>query len=313
MAITLYNQDALVALGRALRDAGYRFTTVTPATHQRVNARAGNGWARDLRGVFGWSRSFGEGVVPAALMDLMRAAGVLQAVAGGWRASVRASSLGGHLYFHSAFPTEDEDAVFFGPDTCRFVPALLRSLGQLPAAPMRIVDIGCGAAPGAIELAGRFPLAHVLATDINTSALALAAVNARVAGALRVEALRSSLLDDVAGDFDLVVSNPPYVLDPQRRAYRDGGGLLGAQLSVELVGAALGRLRPGGTLMLYTGVAMTGARDPFLATIRARLERHGVRWTYEELDPDVFGEQLDEPAYKDVERIAAVWLVATKP
>ena len=35
-------------------------------------------------------------------------------------------------------------------------------------------------------------------------------------------------------------------------------------------------------------------------------------WTYEELDPDLFGEDLATPAYAGVERIAAVWLHAVK-
>jgi SAM-dependent methyltransferase len=313
MGILQYDSAALAALGHALQRAGYRFTTVTPSTHRRVNDRPENAWAHDLRGVFGWSRPFKDGVVAPALVNLMREAGVLQTVDGGWRSAVRASSMNGHLYFHSAFPTTDDDAVFFGPDTSRFVAATLRGLGALAQAPARIVEIGCGAAPAAIELVLRFPHAQVLAADINDSALALAAVNARLACAPNVEPCRSSLLDDVDGDFDLVVSNPPYILDPDERTYRHGGGLHGAQLSVDLVQAALERLRPGGTLMLYTGVAMTGADDPFMHAILPFLAKRGAHWSYEELDPDIFGGQLGEPGYEDVERIAAVWLVATAP
>jgi methylase of polypeptide subunit release factors len=313
MGILQYDPAALYALGHVLLRAGYRFTTVTPSTNRRVNARAENAWAQDLRGVFGWSRPFREGVVAPALLNLMREAGVLQVVNGGWRATVRASTLNGHLYFHSAYPTADDDAVFFGPDTSRFVAALLRSLGALAAPPARVADIGCGAAPAAIELALRFPQAQVAAADVNESTLVLAAVNARLAGAAHVEPCRSSLFDGLEGQFDLVVSNPPYVLDPDGRTYRDGGGLHGAQLSVDLVRVALDRLRPGGALMLYTGVAMTGPDDPFMQAIRPSLAAHGAHCSYEELDPDIFGEQLDEPDYHDVERIAAVWLVATRP
>jgi hypothetical protein len=58
MSPIIHDSDALVALGHSLQAAGYRFTTVTPATHERVNARLGNAWATDLRGVFGWSRPF---------------------------------------------------------------------------------------------------------------------------------------------------------------------------------------------------------------------------------------------------------------
>lgn len=313
MGILQYDSAALAALGHALQRAGYRFTTVTPATNRRVNARAENAWAQDLRGVFGWSRPFRDGVVAPALVNLMREAGVLQPAGGGWRSAVRASSLNGRLYFHSADPATDDDAVFFGPDTCRFVASILRGLGALAAAPARIADIGCGAAPAAVELALRFPQAQVIASDVNESALALAAINARLAGAAHVEPSHSRLFDGLEGKFDLIVSNPPYILDPDERTYRHGGGMHGAQLSVELVETTLGRLRPGGTLMLYTGVAMTGPDDPFMQAILPFLATRGAQWSYEELDPDIFGEQLNQPGYRDVERIAAVWLVATMP
>ena len=38
----------------------------------------------------------------------------------------------------------------------------------------------------------------------------------------------------------------------------------------------------------------------------------GTRFDYRELDPDVFGEELDRPAYAHVERIAVVALDAVK-
>ena len=37
-----------------------------------------------------------------------------------------------------------------------------------------------------------------------------------------------------------------------------------------------------------------------------------VGWTYRELDPDVFGEELDKPGYERVERIAVVALTVTR-
>ena len=117
--------DALLRLAAAIRATGYRFTTVTPATHARVNARPGNAWARGLEDVFGWSRPFRPAVLPPALFDLMRRAGVaVPHGEGGWRSSVRLSTLGGELFLHSAFPTAEPDAVFFGPDTYRFAAAV---------------------------------------------------------------------------------------------------------------------------------------------------------------------------------------------
>ena len=325
------NHDALAALGRSLQAAGYRFVTVTPATHRRVNSRPENAWAHDLRGVFGWSRPFGPNLLPDAIDVPLRAADLVVPVAAdgtdapdgstsaGWRARIRASTIGDRLYFHSAWPTSDADAVFFGPDTYRYTCALRRVLGQhgglhdgLRRPVRRAIDIGAGAGPAAIELALRCRDATVYATDINPAALALADVNAGLNGAHNVVPCRSDLLDGVDGGFDLVMSNPPYILDPDALTYRHGGGDHGAELSTRIVHAALDRLHPGGSLLLYTGVAIVDGADPFLAGIRDRLDADTDCWSYEELDPDIFGGQLDCPGYEQVERIAAVWLHAVK-
>ncbi|MNZ95918.1 Release factor glutamine methyltransferase [compost metagenome] len=227
-----------------------------------------------------------------------------------WRSGVRWSSVGDTLYVHSAFPTLGEDAVFFGPDTYRFVHAIEHHL-QAPgrASLRRAVDIGCGAGPGALQIAQRRPSCEVLALDINSRALAFTQVNAALAGVDNLQARHSDLLAAVDGDFDLIVANPPYLLDAVQRTYRHGGGQYGEGLSVAILDAALPRLSSGGSLLLYTGVAMQGQFDPFLEQVRQRLHgKPGLRWNYREIDPDVFGEELDAPAYAAVERIAVVVL-----
>lgn len=312
MTSTIHDPDALLELGRALQRAGYRFTTVTPATHRRVNDRPGNERARDLRGVFGWSRPFSEDALPAGILALMRRAGVVRKAKSGLCATVRVSTIGERLYFHSAFPTREENAVFFGPDTYRYIAALKRSMETL-APPRRAVDIGTGSGAAAIELACRFPDCEAIGADINDYALELAAVNARLAGCARVPTVHSDLLDGLDGGFDLALSNPPYILDPSKLRYRHGGDMHGAGLSVSIVEAALSRLNPGGSLLLYTGIAIVDGRDEFLETIQPKLAARRAAWTYEELDPDIFGGQLDCEGYEDVDRIAAVWLRATLP
>jgi len=312
MTLNIRDRDALFALGRALEAAHYRFTTITPASHQRINARPGHALATDLRGVFGWSRPFEAQAIDPAIVSLMRRAGVLDESGPQLRSTVRASTLGERCYFHSAWPTDRADSVFFGPDTYRFVAAIERELRKLAAPPARVVDIGCGAGPGAVQIARRFPDAEVFAADINPASLALTTINAGLAGARNVTPVTSNLLDGIDGEFDLIVSNPPYMLDPDERAYRSGGGQRGAALSVEIVKAALARLRPGGSLLLYTGVAISADQDDFQAAIAPLLDAACQAWSYEELDPDVFGEDLATPAYADVERIAAVWLHAVK-
>lgn len=302
---------ALVELGLYLRSLDYAHVAITPLTHQHNNQRAGNQIARNLRDIFGWSRPFGRSVIAPEAFDAMQAADVLTQQGELWRSKVRWSSLSELLLVHSAYPTEASEAVFFGPDTYRFAQVIERHLEQHAPAVRRAVDIGCGTGAGALLIAQTCPQAEVLAVDINRQALRLTEVNAQLAGCTNLRPLYSNLLQDVDGTFDLIVANPPYMLDPQQRAYRHGGGRLGAGLSVKIVETALSRLAPGGTLLLYTGVAMVGGRDPFLQTLQQRLSSLPCTWRYSELDPDVFGEELLKPMYNEVERIAAIALTLT--
>ncbi len=300
----------LLRLARAVQSTGYAFTTPTPATHARVNVRPGSAWAQDLAGVFGWSRPFRDDAVQPEILALMQEADVLIRDDAGLRSAVRLSSLDGMLFMHSAYPTTAAASVFFGPDTYRFARAISAHL-KGGASVQRAVDIGCGAGPGAILVARTHPEAEVLAVDINPAALCMTRVNAALAG-VQVAAVDSNLLSDVSGSFDLIVSNPPYLVDPDARAYRHGGGLLGAGLSLAILDAALERLAPGGMLLLYTGAAIVNGADPFKMAAIAHIGGSGASWTYEELDPDVFGEELEGGAYTAADRIAAVVLTVKK-
>ena len=302
---------ALLALGILLRDSGYRFSTVTPLTQARVNARPGNQWAKDPAGVFGWSRPFRANVLPDAWIELMRRAGVLAPVGGAWRSTVRLSTLGDMTFFHSAYPTTAGDSVFFGPDTCRFAEAIRTQLLQHRPPVTRAIDVGCGAGPGGILIAALAPAAEVVMVDINARALRLAAVNAALNGVPGCTTRHSNLFSETQGTFDLIVSNPPYLLDAAARAYRHGGGHRGEGLSVAILDSALPRLRPGGTILLYTGAAVVDGHDEFREQAEALLRSKGRAWSYREVDPDVFGEELESGFYADADRIAAVVLTVT--
>ena len=301
--------DALLNLARAIQSTGYHFTTPTPATHARVNARPESAWARDLRDVFGWSRPFRADILEPDHLALMQTAGIVEPHGDGWRSLVRLSTLSGLLFLHSAYPTTAPDSVFFGPDTYRFARAIEAHLERRAPPVHRAVDIGCGAGPGAILLARALPGAEILALDINPAALRLAQLNAALAG-VPVTAQGSNLLAGVDGVFDLIVANPPYLLDPAARAYRHGGGELGAGLSLDIVRTACDRLALGGTLLLYTGVAIVNGHDAFREAATVQLAGQGLDWSYEEVDPDVFGEELAEDTYRHADRIAAVVLTA---
>lgn len=314
--------QALATLLRALAAQDYRFVTTTPLTHQRILSRRAGDAASTLRDVFGWNMQFDQALLGAELLDAMGRAGALLVKNGRMQSAVRVSTIGEQLFLHSAYPTLDDDAVFFGPDTYRFVRFMEQALasepgqpGRRPPSPLRLLDVGCGSGAGAVMLAqwlGRRGI-RTAATmnDINPRALRLAAVNAQVAGVAATLALGDAL-NAVAGQFDLIISNPPYMADPRHRAYRDGGAGLGRALSVSIVAQALPRLASGGRLLMYTGVAMTGGIDPFLREVSPLLEAAGCEWSYGEIDPDVFGEELESPDYAQAERIAAVGLIARR-
>lgn len=313
MMIPAENSTALIELAQLLRDDGYSHTTVTPATHARVNGRPGSTYARNARDVFGWSRPFLKDTLSAEVFAAMARARVLVSCDGAWRSRLRLSCLDDLAFWHSAYPTTQPDAVFFGPDSYRFARAIQALLARRRTPVQRAIELCCGSAPGAIAIARAHPQADVWATDINPAALQLADVNAQQADAPRVRTTHSDLFADVEGSFDLIVANPPYLNDSAGRAYRHGGGALGEGLSLRIVRDGIDRLAPGGQLLLYTGAAMVDGVDPLLDALVPVLERRGLAWHYAEMDPDVFGEELETPPYADVERIAAVTLTVTAP
>ncbi len=294
------SEDALVEVGEQLRALAYEFTTITPETHRRVIARM-PGPARTLRDVFGWSLPFEPALLPSEMLTALRRAGAVTERAGLLASQVRFSTLAASIYVHSAYPTTDEQAVFFGPDTYRFCALLDREVTRA----RRVVDIGCGSGVGGLSLAGRAE--RIVLTDINPHALACARVNARLAGISdRVEVVGGDLYAPVSGPIDLVIANPPYLVDPGQRVYRDGGGELGIGLGIRIIREGIARLDPGGRLILYTGAPIVDGEDRVRTAIARAVEGTRARWTYAEIDPDVFGEELDQPAYAAVDRIAAV-------
>ncbi len=154
------------------------------------------------------------------------------------------------------------------PETEELVDVCLEFLMTVPAP--AVLDVGTGSGAIALAIAQELPAARVTATDISPGALDLARANGADLG-LEVEWLESDLLDAVGGrQFDLIVSNPPYIpaaeldtLEPEVRLWEPrvattpGPG--GLQLLLALVRLAPPALTPAGLLALECGAGQAGA------------------------------------------------------
>ncbi|BEP14937.1 methyltransferase [Acidothermaceae bacterium B102] len=111
------------------------------------------------------------------------------------------------------------------------------------------LDLGTGSGVQALHLSDH--AAAVAATDRNPRALHLAAMTGALSGVRGWELLEGDLFAPVAGRrFDLVVSNPPFVVAPEGRfLYRDSG-LPGDEVCRRIVAEVPGYLNPGGTAQL---------------------------------------------------------------
>lgn len=307
------HQNVLLDLIAHLKARDYQFVTPTPATHARVIAKAARRSAHDLRDIFGWSMPFAAHLLDSGLLGALQAGGWIETGPDGLRSRLRASSLGRDLFLHSAYPTDGKDAVFFGPDSYRFARLIAEELRRRPARrAARLVDVGTGSGIGGIVAARLCRAPNLMMTDINPVALRFARINAQAAG-VPASFHQTDDLPTTESAFDLILANPPYIVDPAGRAYRDGGGMHGGEVSLGMARLAVPRLAAGGRFILYTGSAIVDGRDELRDRLADLAEEQKCTLRYEEIDPDVFGEELETEAYKDVDRIALVGAVIERP
>ncbi|MDQ0643528.1 DUF7059 domain-containing protein [Microbacterium murale] len=130
-----------------------------------------------------------------------------------------------------------------------------RTLAELivPVSVGRALDLGTGCGIQALLVSRH--AGEVVATDISARALAFAELNARLNGVNNVTFRQGSMFEPVAGEaFDLIVSNPPFVITPRvdgvtAYEYRDGG-LIGDALVEQFVRDVPSHLTPGGIAQL---------------------------------------------------------------
>lgn len=141
--------------------------------------------------------------------------------------------------------------------------------------PLRIVDIGTGSGAIAVALAHHLPDAAITAIDLSADALTIAQENAKRNG-VTIRFLQGDLLAPVAHEkFDLIVSNPPYVPEPDRPTLsievRDHEPALalfagpdGLDIYRRLIPQAFPCLIPNGYLALEIGYGQSSAIEALL-------------------------------------------------
>ncbi|MGW8482659.1 class I SAM-dependent methyltransferase [Microbacterium sp. NPDC055903] len=188
----------------------------------------------------------------------------------------------------------DLDEVALGaelpPDHVLGVGGASRTLAELivPGPVGRALDLGTGCGIQALLVARHAGV--VVATDVSERALAFAELNARLNGVGNIEFRLGSMFEPVAGEsFDLIVSNPPFVITPRVEdvpayEYRDGG-LIGDALVEAFLTAVTDHLAPGGIAQLLGNWETRSA--PGLERVRSWIADDLDAWVIEreELTP----------------------------
>ncbi len=163
----------------------------------------------------------------------------------------------GHKEFMGLDLEVTPDVLVPNPDTEVLVQRAVAIARETEAA-MRVADVGTGSGCIAIAIAHYAGNTEVWASDVSAAALAVARRNVDKHGLHdRIHLVEGDLLGPLAGEFDMVCANLPYVdagaplpaevtAQPARALYAADGG---AALVARLLEQAPARIRPGGRVL----------------------------------------------------------------
>ena len=266
--MTLLPPDRVDALRAALHACGFGYDGVAallgPTAHAALSRNETTPGRRATTGgspletlVRLWSlqapvsREDADRALPG-LVDVLVTAGMLEASGGEVRSlvDVRPCAADGsdRWVVSDLTPGLDGAPIAVATDHVLGISSASTSLAQLTVRQPfgSALDLGTGCGVQALHLADH--VEHVVASDVNERALEMTRLNAALNG-VRVDVRAGSLFEPVAGErFDLIVTNPPFVVSPgvgERLVYRDSG-LPGDEVVRRVVTAAPRHLNPGG-------------------------------------------------------------------
>ena len=180
------------------------------------------------------------------------------------------------------------------PETETVVEAVLAAIDAAGARqrPLRIADLGTGSGALILALLAELPNSTGVATDIDFGALLCARANARCLGQTRAAFVACDMAAALAGPFDVIVSNPPYVasddiaalvpevrdFDPRRAL---DGGADGLEFYRAIAAAAPALVAPDGFVVVELGAGQAEAVAALfsaagLAPERPRTDLNGI-------------------------------------
>lgn len=240
MAEPALEASQAVAFGEALRAADY---SVDPSILPAPGEAAPGATLRRLFSVgAAVPRADADLALEPVLLDALMEAGFVERCSEGRvRSRVRITPFEGLLLAHD--PPDPRGA---GDQVAPVGPASATLANLTVRRPVdSALDLGTGCGVQAL-LAARFST-RVVATDVNERALAIAAINARLNGVSNVEFRLGDLFEPVGDErFDVIITNPPFVISPETsHVYRDSQ-LSGDELSRTVVARSAEHLAPGG-------------------------------------------------------------------
>lgn len=123
----------------------------------------------------------------------------------------------GHTHFYGLIFKVDENVLIPRSETEELVDWVLNSIVEREN-PIKILDIGTGSGCIAISLAKHLPNAKVFAMDVSKKALEIAFRNAQL-NEVEISLIEADVLslDKLEDSFDIIVSNPPYVRNLEKK------------------------------------------------------------------------------------------------